>query len=92
MKSLPLLPLVFANHPSRSATGIGVYGLNEPRELRANNDLAPEVYRGMEGAPGPSGRQRWRRTARRSGTRGQPAGFRGGYGNAAHRRSAVSIR
>ena len=37
MKSLPLLPLVFANHPSRSATGIGVYGLNEPRELRANN-------------------------------------------------------
>ena len=49
-KSLPLLPLVFANHPSRSATGVGVYGLNEPRELRANNNLAPNVYRGMEGA------------------------------------------
>ena len=28
MKSLPLLPLMFANHPSRSATGIGVYGSN----------------------------------------------------------------
>src|SRR5688572_25876770 len=28
MKSLPLLPVLFANHPSRSATGIGVYGLN----------------------------------------------------------------
>ena len=52
MKSLPLLPLVFANHPSRSANGVGVYGSNEPRELRANNTVAPEVYRGMEGAPG----------------------------------------
>ena len=40
MKSLPLLPLVFANHPSRSARGVGIYGLNEPRELRANNSLA----------------------------------------------------
>ena len=37
MKSLPLLPLLFANHPSRSAKGIGIYGLNEPREMRANN-------------------------------------------------------
>jgi hypothetical protein len=52
IKSLPLLPVLFANHPSRSATGVGVYGLNEPRELRANHALAPDVYRGMEGAPG----------------------------------------
>jgi hypothetical protein len=80
MKDLPLLPLVFANHPSRSATGIRVYGANEPRELRANNTVAPEVYRGMEGAPGhqagtlaPDGTQK-RNAA------GEPAGYRGGYG------------
>ena len=52
MKGLPRLPILFANHPSRSATGIGQYGLNEPRELRNNHDRAPNVYRGMEGAPG----------------------------------------
>src|SRR5262249_8046070 len=37
---------------ARSATGIGQYGLDEPREFRNNNDLAPAIYRGMEGAPG----------------------------------------
>src|SRR5262245_26492514 len=52
MKGLTPLPLMFANHPSRSATGVGKYGLDEPREFRNNNDLAPDVYRGMEGAPG----------------------------------------
>ena len=82
MKNLPLLPLVFANHPSRSATGIRVYGANEPRELRTNNTVAPEVYRGMEGAPGhqaaalaPDGTQKRNAT-------GEPAGYRGGYGRA----------
>ena len=52
LQGLERLPLLFANHPSRSATAIGTYGLDEPWELRENNDLAPEVYRGMEGAPG----------------------------------------
>ena len=52
MKTLPRLPLVFANHPSRSAKGIGIYGLDEPREFRNRNDAAPEVYRGLEGGPG----------------------------------------
>lgn len=52
MQALPRPPLVFANHPSRSARGIGAYGLDEPRELRNNHDQAPSVYRGMEGAPG----------------------------------------
>ena len=52
VKSLPRLPLLFANHPSRSATGIREYGEDEPWELRGNNALAPAVYRGMEGAPG----------------------------------------
>jgi hypothetical protein len=79
MKALPLLPLVFANHPSRSATGIGVYGSDEPREFRNNNDLAPDVYRGMEGAPGhqagtlaPDGTQK-------KDSKGEPTGFLGGY-------------
>jgi hypothetical protein len=82
MKSLPLLPLVFANHPSRSAIGIRSYGSNEPRELRANHTIASEVYRGMEGAPGhqagtlaPDGSQK-RNAA------GEPAGYRGSYGRA----------
>lgn len=82
MKALPALPLVFANHPSRSAKGIGAFGSTEPRELRNNNDVAPDVYRGMEGAPGhqaatlaPDG------NAKRDAS-GAPAGFRGSYGNA----------
>ena len=52
MQGLERLPILFANHPSRSASAIGVYGRDEPWELRENNDLAPDVYRGMEGAPG----------------------------------------
>jgi hypothetical protein len=79
LAGLPRLPIVFANHPSRSAKGLQRYGLDEPRELRANNDVAPDVYRGMEGAPGhqaaalaPDGSQR-----RDAG--GQPTGFRGSY-------------
>ena len=81
MKGLPRLPIVFANHPSRSATGIGKYGLDEPREFRNHNDRAPNVYRGMEGAPGhqagtlaPDG------TPKRN-ANGEPMGFRGAYGN-----------
>lgn len=45
-------PVVFAHHPSRSATGIGEYGLTTPQELRNWNDIAPQVAIGMEGAPG----------------------------------------
>ena len=52
MQGLDRLPILFANHPSRSARAIGQYGADEPWELRENNDLAPDVYRGMEGAPG----------------------------------------
>ena len=81
MSSLRRLPLLFANHPSRSATGVGLYGLDEPREFRSNNDVAPDVYKGMEGAPGhqagglaPDG------TIKRDAA-GQPTGDRGAYGN-----------
>ncbi|RPI56905.1 MAG: phosphoesterase [Acidobacteria bacterium] len=79
MKSLPLLPLVFANHPSRSATGVGVYGSDEPREFRNNNNLAPEVYRGMEGAPGHQAGTLTPDGTQKKDADGRPAGFRGGY-------------
>ena len=52
MKQMEDLPLVIAHHPSRSAKGYGVYGLTEPSELRAWNQVAPEIAIGMEGAPG----------------------------------------
>jgi hypothetical protein len=45
-------PVVFANHPARSATGVGEYGLDTPAEFRNWNDAAPDVSIGMEGAPG----------------------------------------
>ena len=35
-------PVVIANHPSRSAKDVGVYGLYTPREFRDWNDTAPE--------------------------------------------------
>ena len=52
MRDVPEPPVVIANHPSRSARGLGVYGLDAPRELRDWNDAAPRVAVGMEGAPG----------------------------------------
>lgn len=52
MKALDQPPLVIANHPSRSATDVGRYGLVSPAELRDWNDTAPDVAVGMEGAPG----------------------------------------
>ena len=45
-------PIVIANHPSRSATGLGEYGLYDPAEFRDWNDTAPEIAVGMAGAPG----------------------------------------
>ncbi len=40
--------LVLANHPSR-------LGIDSPHELRAWQDASPEIYIGMEGAPGAQG-------------------------------------
>ena len=82
IKSLPLLPLLFANHPSRSANGVGVYGRDEPREFRANHDFAPDVYHGMEGAPGHQAATLAPDGTQKRDAAGQPAGFRGAYGNA----------
>jgi len=52
MRAFPKRPVVIANHPSRSATGLGEYGADKPSELRDWNDTAPEVAVGMTGAPG----------------------------------------
>jgi len=52
MRDFPAPPVLIANHPSRSATDVGVYGANTPSELRDWNDTAPEVSVGMAGAPG----------------------------------------
>jgi hypothetical protein len=52
MNGLNKKPLMMAHHPARSATDIGVWGLDEPREFRDNNDTAPQIYVGFEGAPG----------------------------------------
>jgi len=81
MSALPTLPILFANHPSRSARGLGVYGLDQPWEIRANNDLAPDVYRGMEGAPGHQASTLARDGGPRPTAGGGPAGSRGSYRN-----------
>lgn len=52
MKVQPLPPVLFANHPSRSAPEAGKYGRYDPAEFRNWNDTAPKVAVGMEGAPG----------------------------------------
>jgi hypothetical protein len=52
MNGLSKKPIMMAHHPARSATDMGVWGVDEPREFRDNNDTAPEVYVGFEGAPG----------------------------------------
>lgn len=52
MRDMEREPLVIANHPSRSADGLGQYGLYDPAEFRDWNDTAPRVAVGMAGAPG----------------------------------------
>ncbi|MFC7493418.1 MULTISPECIES: hypothetical protein [unclassified Nocardioides] len=67
-KTLNGKPLVIAHHAARSATGLGVWGQSTPAEFRNNQDAAPDVYVGFEGAPGhQAGPLR--------------GGARGGYGN-----------
>ena len=52
MNKMATKPLVIANHPSRSASDLGVYGYDDPAELRDWNDTAPHIAVGMAGAPG----------------------------------------
>lgn len=75
MKDLKEPPVLFANHPARSANADGAWGQDTPQEFRNWNDAAPNVSVGMEGAPGhqagavnPDGSI-------------DPKGSRGGYGS-----------
>jgi hypothetical protein len=52
MQALQPRPLMFINHPSRTATAAGTWGEVTPQELRQWQDAAPGVLVGMEGAPG----------------------------------------
>lgn len=76
MKALPQPPVVIANHPSRTATEAGRYGLVSPSELRDWNDTAPDVAVGMEGAPGHQA------SALKPDGALDPKGDRGGYSRA----------
>lgn len=76
MRELATPPVLIANHPSRSATGIGEYGKYAPAELRDWNDTAPQVAVGMEGAPGHQA------AALQPDGQLDPEGARGGYRNA----------
>ncbi|MEU8124682.1 phosphoesterase [Spirillospora sp. NPDC049024] len=75
MRQLPHKPVLFANHPARSATGLGVYGQDTPAEFRKWHDTAPEIVRGFEGAPGHQAG-----SLNRDGSI-DPGGARGGYSN-----------
>ncbi|SEH00242.1 hypothetical protein SAMN05444920_115221 [Nonomuraea solani] len=75
MRQLPHKPLLFANHPARSATGLGVYGQDTPAEFRDWHDTAPDIAHGFEGAPGHQAD-----TLNKDGSI-DPDGRRGGYGN-----------
>jgi hypothetical protein len=75
MRAIEAPPVVIANHPSRSAKGVGEYGLYSPREFRDWNDTAPRVAIGMEGAPGHQA------GALKADGSHDPEGIRGGYRN-----------
>lgn len=68
-------PIVFANHPGRTAIDLGHYTKVTPRELRDWNDVAPNVAVGMEGAPGHQA------NAINPDRSIDPTGIRGGYDN-----------
>ncbi|MEN3748014.1 phosphoesterase [Sphingomonas sp. HF-S3] len=52
MARLATPPVLIGNHPSRTATGPGRWGLHSPDEYRLWHEAAPQVAIGMEGAPG----------------------------------------
>lgn len=74
MRGMARPPVVIAHHPSRSATALGVYGLDAPAEFRGWNNTAPGVAVGMEGSPGHQA------YVFRSGRDTVTPGPRGGYG------------
>jgi len=75
MREQANLPVLIANHPSRSAKDVGVYGQYTPAEFRNWNDTAPTISIGMEGAPGHQA------GALNPDGSNDPTGARGGYRN-----------
>lgn len=75
MRAQQRQPVLIANHPSRSAKDVGVYGQYTPAEFRNWNDTAPTVSVGMEGAPGHQA------GALKPDGSNDPEGARGGYRN-----------
>lgn len=75
MKDLEEPPILFANHPSRSAAGESEWGQDTPEEFRNWNDTAPNVSVGMEGSPGHQA------NAVNPDGSIDPNGARGSYGN-----------
>ncbi len=55
LRGLQPQPLMLINHPSRTATDVGVWGKVTPEEMRSWHAAAPQVLVGMEGAPGHQG-------------------------------------
>ncbi len=52
LDQLPDKPLVFINHPGRTAKGLGRWGDVTPEKIKTWHKSAPDVLVGMEGAPG----------------------------------------
>jgi len=75
MKELDEQPILFANHPSRSAKDESQWGQDTPEEFRNWNDAAPTVSVGMEGSPGHQA------NAINPDGSIDPKGARGSYGN-----------
>lgn len=75
MAQFPEQPIVIANHPSRTATGLGVWGLHSPSEYRQWHDAAPQVVIGMEGAPGHQAAQARPGLDKAHGSRGLYGGY-----------------
>lgn len=75
MAGLPGPPVLIANHPSRTATGYGEWGLHTPAEYQAWHEAAANVVVGMEGAPGHQAARPKAGSDKAHGARGLYGGF-----------------
>lgn len=75
MTKLSAAPVLIANHPSRTASGLGEWGLHTPAEYQAWQKVAPNVVIGMEGAPGHQAARPETGTDKAHGSRGLYGGF-----------------
>jgi hypothetical protein len=80
MSRLSPPPVLIAHHPSRSATDLATYGTTTPAELRAWNNLAPNIAVGMEGSPGHQAAALRQRPLTTAAENDNSDAARGGYG------------